>query len=128
VKRRVASVRLRSLPVGAKFYPPRLTARRVAVHRVWGRGVNGSVFVRAFERIVVHSRCKHWIAEAKAYSFKVDERSGDILPVIVDKDNNAIDATRYALAPLIRRRKSAFAPPPAKPTRTVRALRFEVPV
>lgn len=69
---------------------------------------DGVAYLRQFERIVVHSRCRHWIAEAQAYSYKVDERSGDILPTIVDKDNNLIDATRYALAPMIRRRQSAF--------------------
>jgi len=48
--RRVATVLLRALPVGARFYPPRVTARRVALHRVWGQGRDGTVFVQAFER------------------------------------------------------------------------------
>jgi len=65
-------------------------------------------YLRQFEQIVVHSRCRHWIAEARAYSYKVDERSGDIMREIVDKNNNLMDATRYALAPMIRRRPSAF--------------------
>lgn len=81
---------------------------------------DGIAYLRQFERIVVHSRCKHWIAEARTYSYKVDERSGDILPVILGRNDDLIDATRYALSPMIRRRESAFGaprPPSTKPAR-----------
>lgn len=103
-------------------HAPYALPRIEAVEKWQGSIEDGIGYLRAFERIVVHSRCKHWIAEAKAYSYKVDERSGDILPVIQDKDNNLIDATRYALAPMIRHRESAFTVPPAEPTSELQPL------
>ncbi len=36
------------------------------------------------------------------YSYKVDKKTDDILPQIVDKHNHYIDALRYALEPLIK--------------------------
>ena len=40
--------------------------------------------------------------EFSSYSYKVDPRTEEILPRIVDKDNHCIDAIRYALSRLIR--------------------------
>lgn len=65
---------------------------------------DGIAHLRQYEQIVIHPRCKNAIAEARAYSYKVDERSGDVLPTIVDANNNCWDAARYALAPLIQNR------------------------
>ena len=67
-------------------------------------------------------RCRNWIAEARAYSYKVDERSGDIMPVIVDKNNDLIDATRYALQPLIRPRDRPLSKARAQVRMNVHAL------
>lgn len=66
---------------------------------------DGIAHLRQHEQIVIHPRCKNAAAEARSYSYKVDERSGDILPVIVDANNNIWDATRYALSPLIQSRE-----------------------
>lgn len=68
---------------------------------------DGIAHLRSYLQIVIHPRCVHFKAEASLYSFKVDERSGDILPVIVDKHNHCIDAARYALEPMIRPRRQA---------------------
>ena len=65
---------------------------------------DGIAHLRQYERIVIHSRCKHVIDEARHYSYKVDRRSGDVLPEVVDAHNHTIDSIRYALAPLIRSR------------------------
>nr|QRW43116.1 MAG: terminase large subunit [Caudoviricetes sp.] len=46
--------------------------------------------------IVVHPRCKHTIDELSLYSYKVDDKTGLVLPVLADKDNHVIDALRYA--------------------------------
>jgi phage terminase large subunit len=86
---------------------------------------DGIAHLRSYRRIVVHPRCRNWIAEARSYSYKVDERSGDIMPEIVDKSNDLLDATRYALEPLIRSRTSALETP-APPRRHVRSLAMEV--
>lgn len=66
---------------------------------------DGIAFLRSFEKIVIHERCKHTIQEARLYSYKTDRLTGDVLPVVLDKHNHMIDLLRYALAPLIRGKK-----------------------
>ena len=46
--------------------------------------------------IVVHPRCQHTIDELTCYSYKTDPLTGQILPVLADRDNHLIDALRYA--------------------------------
>jgi len=58
---------------------------------------SGVEFLRSFREIVVHERCKHTADELKHYSYKVDKRTGDVLPIIVDSHNHMIDALRYAV-------------------------------
>jgi phage terminase large subunit len=55
----------------------------------------GIEFLKSFD-IVVHPRCKHLIDELTMYSYKVDDLTGDVLPILADKDNHVIDALRYA--------------------------------
>ena len=63
---------------------------------------DGIAFMRSFDVIVVHERCKHTAQELKLYSYKVDRLTGDVLPVLVDAHNHSIDATRYGLEKLIK--------------------------
>lgn len=63
---------------------------------------DGVEFMKSFDRIILHPRCRHTIDEFVRYSYKTDRLSGDILPKIVDAHNHAIDAIRYALEPIIR--------------------------
>lgn len=63
---------------------------------------DGIEFLKSFEKIVVHSRCKHTLEEFKNYSYIVDRLSGNITPKIEDKHNHCIDALRYALVPVMR--------------------------
>jgi phage terminase large subunit len=46
--------------------------------------------------LIVHPRCQHVIDELTHYSYKVDPLTGQVLGVLQDKDNHAIDAIRYA--------------------------------
>lgn len=50
--------------------------------------------------IVVHERCKHLVDELKMYCYKTDRQTGEILPLLEDKNNHLIDALRYALEKL----------------------------
>ena len=59
-------------------------------------GVN---FLKSYT-IVVHPRCKHLIDELSFYSYKVDRLTGDVLPILEDKNNHCIDGARYALEKL----------------------------
>lgn len=80
-----------------------------SVHK-WPNSVeDGVAHMRSYDQIVVHPRCKETIRETRLYSYKVDRLTGDILPVIIDASNHYIDAVRYALAPLIRRRDAGGA-------------------
>lgn len=60
-----------------------------------GSIAEGVAFLQSFD-IVVHPRCKHLIDELSNYSYKKDRLTEEILPIIEDKNNNLIDALRYA--------------------------------
>lgn len=55
----------------------------------------GVEFLKAYD-IVVHPRCKHLIDELTLYKYKEDKLTGQILPMLEDKNNHVIDALRYA--------------------------------
>lgn len=82
----------------------------VGVDKWTGSVEDGIAYLRQFEQIVIHPRCSHAIQEARHYRYKVDDRTGDVLPIVVDADNHVYDAIRYSLSPLIRRRPSAILP------------------
>lgn len=75
----------------------------------WAGSVKDGVeFIKSFREIVIHSRCEAMQEEARLYSYKMDKRTGDILPDIEDKDNHRWDAVRYALSKLIKRQEIIF--------------------
>lgn len=78
---------------------------RIEAAAKWSGSVeDGIAHLRgAYDRIVVHPRCVHTAEEMRLYSYKVDRRTGDVLPDVVDKHDHCIDAIRYALQPLIKR-------------------------
>ncbi len=89
----------------------------VGVIKGKGSVEDGVAHLRSYTLIVIHPRCTHTVDEAKLYSYKVDERSGDILPDIVDKHNHCMDSIRYALEPMIKpRRKVGVMHPAPKPS------------
>jgi phage terminase large subunit len=57
---------------------------------------DGVEFLKSYD-IIIHPRCKHTIAEFTHYSYKIDKITQQVLPVLEDKDNNVIDAARYAV-------------------------------
>jgi phage terminase large subunit len=62
---------------------------------------DGIEFLKAYD-IVVHPRCKHTADELALYAYKTDPLTGEILPVLEDKNNHVIDALRYACEGLRR--------------------------
>lgn len=84
-------------------YMSRQGFRTVACPKWKGSVEDGIEYIRSFRRIYVHPRCKHTYEEFKFYSYKVDKNTGDILPVVLDKDNHYMDALRYALNPYIQK-------------------------
>lgn len=75
----------------------------------------GIEFLKSFD-IVVHPRCKHLIDELTLYSYKTDPLTGEVLPILADKDNHLIDALRYACEGA--RRAKASKPVAVKHTHT----------
>jgi phage terminase large subunit len=63
--------------------------------------VEGVEFLKGYD-IVVHPDCVHTIDELTMFSFKVDPKTQEVLPVLVDAKNHVIDANRYAVEPLRR--------------------------
>jgi phage terminase large subunit len=72
---------------------------------------DGIEFLRSFD-IIVHPRCKAVAEELTLYAYKTDPQTGEILPVLEDKNNHTIDALRYALEEL---RRSGYKPAEEKP-------------
>lgn len=64
---------------------------------------DGIAYLKSFDKIVVHPRCQHTIDELRLYSYKVDPRTAEVLPIIVDKYNHCLDALRYSLDGYITR-------------------------
>jgi phage terminase large subunit len=56
---------------------------------------DGVEWLKSFD-IVVHPRCQHLIDELTLYAYKTDPLTGDVLPILEDKNNHVIDALRYA--------------------------------
>lgn len=77
----------------------------ISAAKKWKGSVeDGIAYLKGFEEIVIHSRCKHTLEEARLYSYKVDTKTIDpetkqptILPIVEDKHNHCWDAIRYAL-------------------------------
>lgn len=100
---RADNVRPESINYLKRHGLPRITA----VHKGKGSVEDGIEHIKSYDNVVIHPRCEKTIEEFRLYSYKVDKRSGDILPVIVDEHNHYIDALRYSLEPLIKQQQSA---------------------
>lgn len=78
--------------------------RMVASAKGAGSVQEGIEFLRGWD-IVVHPRCTHAIDELTFYSFKRDPHTDQVIPILEDKKNHVIDALRYAVEPMRRKRK-----------------------
>lgn len=59
--------------------------------------------------IVIDPSCKHAAYEFTSYAFKIDDKTNQVLPILVDKDNHVIDAARYATESLRKPRHNIAA-------------------
>ena len=83
--------------------------RVVACEKGKGSIEDGVEFIKSFDEIIIHTDCVETAKEFRLYSYKVDKRTGDILPIIEDDNNHYIDGLRYALEPIMKARKSSKA-------------------
>lgn len=65
---------------------------------------DGIEFLKGFD-IIVHPRCKHVADELQFYKWQQDPDTEEILNKLEDKKNHTIDALRYAVEKLRRKRK-----------------------
>lgn len=66
--------------------------------------VDGIAVLKGFDKIYIHPRCQHTIEEFNNYSYKTDQITEEVIPVIIDAHNHCIDSIRYALDRFIRRK------------------------
>lgn len=69
---------------------------------------DGIAYLKSFEKIVIHPRCKHTADEFRLYSYKTDRLTQEVLPVILDKHNHCLDGLRYGLSDYIRNPDSIY--------------------
>lgn len=67
----------------------------------WPGSIEDGVTWLRGHQIVIHFRCEKLAEQARLYSHKIDSRTNDILPDIVDANNHGWDALRYAVEPMI---------------------------
>ena len=63
----------------------------------------GIEYLRRFDRIIIHPRCVETKAECEEWKWKVDERTGEVLPILVDGWDDIFASIRYAHVENIRR-------------------------
>ncbi len=63
---------------------------------------DGIMFLQGMD-LVVHPRCVNLARELGSYAYKIDKRTGAILPEAEDANNHLIDALRYACEGLHRK-------------------------
>lgn len=69
----------------------------------WAGSVeDGIEYLRSFKKIIIHPRCVNAATEFRRYTYKIDKRTNEILPIVNDDYNHIIDALRYALDDLIK--------------------------
>lgn len=76
----------------------------------------GIEFLKSFE-IIVHPRCVHTADELTLFSYEVDKLTGIVLPKLADRNNNVIDALRYACEGVRRAKKNEREKDDPKPKR-----------
>ena len=69
---------------------------------------DGIQFIRGFERIVIHPRCRGAVDNFCNYKWKQDRVTQEILPVPADGSDHWPDAARYALEGYIRAKEPSI--------------------
>lgn len=69
---------------------------------------DGIEFLRSFEAIVIHPRCRGCSGNFLNYRWKRDRVTEDILPIPADGSDHGPDAARYALEGYIKKKTSIF--------------------
>lgn len=65
---------------------------------------DGIEFIKSFKKVYIHPRCNQTLFEFREYAYKKDRLTDEVLPIVVDANNHYIDALRYALEPIMKRK------------------------
>ena len=68
----------------------------------------GISFLRSFEEIVIHPRCKYTARDFGSYKWKTDKHTNEILPIPGKSSDHAPDACRYMIRPYMTKKRSIF--------------------
>jgi phage terminase large subunit len=105
-----ATMAAQLLKVRKEFIKESLSSFEGAEHRLENVAkIDGIEYIKSFDQVIIHERCKHTANEFATYSYKVDERSGDITNKIIDANNHILDALRYSLERCMKRSKIDYA-------------------
>jgi phage terminase large subunit len=74
----------------------------IAAKKGPGSVEEGVEFMKSYDIVVDPDACPHVVDELSSYSYEIDKKTDEVLPVLEDKKNHTIDACRYALEPLRR--------------------------
>ena len=72
--------------------------------RVVAPSLTPDSYTQSFKEVIIHPRAKSVASEFEFYSYKTDRQSGRVLPDLIDAYNHGIDALRYALEPIMKKR------------------------
>ncbi len=90
-------------------YVQRNGFRKIQAAEKWAGSIEDGISkLRSFSKIVVHPDCPRTGREMRLYKYKRDRLTDDILPDVIDKHNHCIDALRYAIEPLTKKRRQSF--------------------
>lgn len=77
---------------------------RVQAAPSWSGSVeDGILYLRSFDKIIIHPRCKAFADEARLWKYKTDRLTGDPLPKLQKGNDHGPDSVRYAHSPMIRK-------------------------
>ena len=68
----------------------------------------GIDFLRSFEKIIIHPRCRGAIDNFSNYKWKQDKLTNAILPIPAAGSDHVPDSLRYTLEPYIKNKVSIF--------------------
>jgi phage terminase large subunit len=73
----------------------------------WSGSVeDGISYIKSFDEVIIHPRCKRTIEEFQNYEYKIDRNTGQVTSDIIDAWNHFIDSIRYGLYKVIRKGSS----------------------
>lgn len=82
----------------------------ITAAKKWPGSVEDGVgYLREFDEIIIDQHCKKTLQEARLWSYKIHPKTGDVMPILVDKWNHCWDSVRYAHEPLISQRRVRIA-------------------